>query len=103
MNAADTALTSGFDDLISFAGDTVTFRGVSVSAVIDWLPFAEKPENNLPDFDDRATSRFEIKRGAIASQPLVGEIVTTDGPIYHRIQKVTFNGYAWVLDCEVTI
>lgn len=104
MNNADTALVSGFDALLAEAGDTITFRNGSVSAVIDWMPSDERPPGrDLPDFDTQATSRFEIKQGAVSPAPKVGEIVTTDGPVYHRIQEVRFNGSAWVLDCEVTL
>jgi hypothetical protein len=104
MNIADTALAQGFDGLLAIAGDTVTFRGVSVSAVIDWTPFEEKPPgSNLPDFDEQSTSRIEIKTSAVASTPIVGEIITTTGPVYHRIAKVKFNGSAWILECEVNL
>jgi hypothetical protein len=103
MNNADTALAVGFDGLLAEAGDTITLRGGSVSAVIDWMPFEEKGANGIPDFDRQATSRIEIKSVSVSPAPGVGEIITTGGNVYHRIQKVRFNGAAWVLDCEVTL
>lgn len=102
MNNADTALAVGFDGLLAEAGDTITLRGGSVSAVIDWMPFEEKEARGLPDLDREATSRIEIKSAAVSPAPRVGEIITTGGSIYHRIQSVRYNGSAWVLDCEVT-
>lgn len=101
MSAADTALSQGFTELLAQAGDTVTFRGASVSAVVNWVPFQETPFSNSPDFDREATSRIEIVDGVVTPAPKVGEIIT-QGTKYHRIQAVRFNGLAWQLDCEVT-
>lgn len=101
MNAADTALATGFTTLLATAGDTVTFRGASVSAVVNWVPFDEKPFPDSPDFDREATSRVEFVDGAVSPAPRVGEIMT-QGTKYHRIQSVRFNGLAWLMDCEVT-
>ena len=101
MSAADTALSLGFTELLAQAGDTVTFRGQPVSAVVNWVPFVETPFSNSPDFDREATSRVEIVDGLVTPAPKVGEIIT-QGTKYHRIQSVRFNGLAWLLDCEVT-
>jgi hypothetical protein len=101
MNAADTALAYGFTTLLTTAGDAVTFRGASVSAVINWVPFDEKAFPNSPDFDRESTSRVEFVDGAVAPDPKVGEVIT-QGTKYHRIQSVRYNGLAWIMDCEVT-
>jgi hypothetical protein len=101
MNAADTALATGFTTLLATAGDTVTFRGASVSAVVNWVPFDEKPFPDSPDFDRESTSRVEFVDGAVSPSPRVGEIIT-QGTKYPRIQSVRFNGLAWLMDCEVT-
>jgi hypothetical protein len=101
MNAADTALANGFTALLATAGDTVTFRGASVPAVINWVPFDEKAFPNNPDFDRESTSRVEFVDGAVSPDPKVGEVIT-QGTKYHRIQSVRYNGLAWLMDCEVT-
>lgn len=101
-NAADTALAAGFTTLRSIAGDVVTFRGATVSAVVNWTPGAEAPPGpGLPDLDRRAKSRIEFVAGAVSPDPRVGEIVTI-GTTYHRIAIATFTGLGWQLDCEVT-
>ena len=74
MHAAATALATGFTTLLATAGDTVTFRGASVSAVVNWVPFDEKPFPDSPDFDREATSRVEFVDGAVSPVPRVGEI-----------------------------
>jgi hypothetical protein len=102
MNAADTLLTAGFTDLLATAGDSVTFRAVTVSAVIDWTPFADKPSIDVPEFSTRASSRIEIPSASVSPAPKVGEVIQSAGPVYHRIQAVNFNGYAYACDCEVT-
>lgn len=101
MNAADTALSEGFTTLLATAGDSVTFRGSSVSAVVNRVPFAEIQAKDVPDFGTMATSRFEIPVGAVSPAPKVGEIIT-EGASYHRIQRVTMTGLAYLIDCEVT-
>lgn len=102
MNAADRALAKGFSTLTAVAGDVVTFRGLSLSAVVDWRPMDEKaPDNGLPDFTSRETSRIQFPMASVSSAPQAGEIMRT-GRVNHRIQKVVGNGSEWVCDCEVS-
>jgi hypothetical protein len=102
MNAADRALAQGFATLTATAGDAVVFRGRALSAVIDWRPFDERnPDNGLPDFTSRETSRIQFQMDAVQSAPVAGEIIRT-GSVNHRIQKVFGNGSEWVCDCEVS-
>lgn len=102
MNAADTALAQGQAVLLANAGDTVTFRGLSVSAVVNLTAYPDKGERGIPDLSVRQTSRIEIPVGAVASEPKASEIITTTGPRYHRIEVVTFTGLGWLCDCEVS-
>ena len=105
MNAADTAIAAGFSELLAAAGDSVTLRGVSVSAVVDWLPMSPgNPNGQFPDFDRKAISRVEIPDGALTVAPKVGEVILTSGTYgsrRHRIKAVIWNGYAWLCECEV--
>lgn len=102
MNAADTALAKGFTVLLATAGDPVTFRNATVSAVVNWTPLPDVPFGDAPDFSTRSVSRIEIPFAAVSPAPRAGEVITTEGPKYHRIQRVTFNGSAYQCDCEVT-
>jgi hypothetical protein len=101
MNAADTALSQGLTALLETAGDSVTFRGLSVSVVVNRVPFEEQPFRDNPDFSTAATSRIEIPVGSVSPAPKAGEIIT-EGTTYHRIQRVVLTGLAYLCDCEVT-
>lgn len=104
MNAADMALTAGFTELLATAGDFVTFRGLAVSAVVNWTPQDSKGKEIIPSFSAEQQSEIEIPMGSLASAPKVGEYITTTNPVgssRHRIESVRINGFAYVCKCEV--
>lgn len=100
MNAADTALTAGFTELLATAGDSVTFRGLPVSAVVLWISGPDNQAGQFPAFDPDATASIEVRLSALKTPPKVGESFVTEGPRYHRIKTVRFTGYSWRCDCE---
>lgn len=104
-NAADTALAAGFTELLANAGDSVTFRGATVSAVIDFAGTSLTPPNNgIPNLDDEERMVVEIPVSAVASIPLVSEVlsVVREGITWSaRIQTVRFIGQSYRLTCEV--
>lgn len=101
MNAADRALAKGFSTLQATAGDVVIFRGQTLSAVVNWTPFEDKPMvPGVPDFNPRESSRFQFPMLAVRTAPKAGEYIKT-GSVQHRIQSVSSNGSEWILDCEV--
>lgn len=101
MNDADTVLASGFDELLAIAGDSVTFRGQTVSAIINREPVDHAMDPEAPNFETIATARLEIPKTAVAQTPRVGELIT-EGTIVHRIARVKDIGLAWSIDCEST-
>ena len=104
MNAADMALTAGFNDLLATAGDSVTFRGSAVSAVVNWTPQHKAGKEMVPSFSEKQESEIEIPIGSVSPAPRVGEYITTTNPVgtsKHRIEFVAINGFAYVLKCEV--
>jgi|GEM_PF-6930546 len=97
------ALAQGLTSLVQTAGDVVTFRGLSVSSVVNLVVVPDKPgERGIPDLSMRQTSRIEIPVSELESDPKASEIIESSGPRYHRIQAVTFTGLAWMCDCEVS-
>lgn len=101
MNMADAAIAEGDATLLATAGDVVTFRGAAVSAVIDWMPGPDNPNGTFPNLSTQATSRIRIPAEYVSAVPKVGENITSDGPRYHRIQTVRWDGAGWILNCEV--
>lgn len=104
MNAADIALTAGFTELLATAGDSVTFRGAAVSAVVNWTPQYNAGKETVPSFSAEQQSEIEIPMGSLATAPKVGEYITTTNPVgtsRHRIESIKINGFSYVLKCEV--
>lgn len=103
MNAADTILNAGLTELLATAGDSVTFRGAAVSAVVQWIGGPDAKSGNIPAFDMEATASIEVPFSALNVPPKVGEIFTTTNPTrYHRIKSVRFTGLSWRCECETT-
>ena len=104
-NAADMALDAGFSELLANAGDSVTFRGATVSAVVNFAGVSQTPPlNGIPNLDDEQRMHVEIPVESVASIPLVGEILTVvlkGVTWYGRTQNVRFMGQSYLLTCEV--
>lgn len=100
MNTADTELDAAFTELLGIAGDSVTFRGSTVSAVIDRTRYQEPQDKRFPDLATRAASRVEIQKSAVATAPKAGEVFI-EGSTRHRIQRVTDTGTTYQAECEV--
>lgn len=101
MSAADTELDAAFAELLGTAGDPVTFRGSTVSAVVSRLEYREPTDKRFPDLNTRNASRIEVLKTAVASAPKAGEIIT-QGTTRHRIARVTDAGGTWQIECEVS-
>ena len=106
MNAADTALAAGWVELRYQAGETLTFRGNSVSVVIDWEPAIKRGSftvrSGIPDRAAKTETAIEIDPSQFSgSEPRVGESFTGGGKT-HRIQSVTHLGDNWLCTCEVS-
>lgn len=101
MNTADTELEGAFVALLEISGDALTFRGASVSAIIDRTRYPEPQDKRFPDLATRAASRVEILKSAVASAPKAGEVFV-EGSTRHRIQRITDTGTTYQAECEVT-
>jgi hypothetical protein len=101
MSAADTELDAAFTEFLGTAGDSVTFRGLSVSAVVSRTEYTAPKDKRFPDLSARTPSRIEFLKSAVASAPKAGEVIS-EGSSRHRIARVTDAGGTWQLDCEVS-
>jgi hypothetical protein len=102
VSLADAALQEGFISLLATAGEEVTFRALTFTALIDRVAYQDqKREKSLPDFDAHAISRIEIPLEDVTGRPKTGEIITDSREVNHRIVRVSHTGLAWACDCEV--
>jgi hypothetical protein len=101
MSLATDVLTSGFTALLESNGEAVTFRGVSVTAIVK--RDEDKPQRqNQPNFKPKLEWRIEVRESAIGSPPLVGESFTTENGYGCRIkEEPQFDGMHWVCVCAV--
>lgn len=100
MSAASAALSAGFDALLSAAGESVTFRGETITALIDLEPFRRAIKT--PDFNARDLSVVEIQAEAVDSIPEAGEIFEDEEGLKHRIQFVSRRGGTYRCECKVS-
>lgn len=101
MSAADTELDAAFTELLGIAGDSVTLRGSTVSAVVSRTDYREPNDKRFPDLATRSASRVEVLKSSFPSAPKAGEVIV-QGSVRHRIQKVVDAGGTWQIDCEVS-
>lgn len=100
MSAASAALNAGFDALLSAAGESVTFRGGTLTALIDREPF--RSVIKTPDFNPRDQSVIEIQAEDVDSIPVRGEVFEDEEGLNHRIQIVSRRGGTYRCECKVT-
>lgn len=100
MSAASAALSAGFDALLSACGESVTFRGDTITAVIDREPFHRLTDS--PDFNPRDLSVVELQAAAVDSIPQAGENFEDEDGGKHRVRTVSRRGGTYRCECKVT-
>ncbi len=101
-HAVDTALAAGLAALNSFAPETMTFRGATVTALLNRAVPPPALPTGRPDFTARNLSSIMLP-SSIGSAPTAGEIIVDSlGTTVHRIQQSQWNGFGWICLCEVT-
>lgn len=100
MSAASAALSAGFDALLGACGESVTFRGATITAVIDRDPFRRVLKT--PDFNPRDQSVVEIQAEDVASIPTAREVFEDEEGLRHAIQFVSRRGGTYRCECKVT-
>ena len=100
MSAASAALNAGIDALLSAAGESVTFRDATITALIDREPF--RRTIRTPDFNARDISVVELRSEDVDSIPEAGETFEDEEGLRHRIQFVSRRGGTYRCECKVT-
>lgn len=96
------ALKRGFTTLTKASGDSITFRGVPMPAVVDYSVDDNSDGSGArPAFGARHASRIRIQ-GDITPAPKAGETITHGGGRSHRIKVPRRVGIWWEFDCEVS-
>jgi hypothetical protein len=93
---------SGFRRLLSLDAETVSFRGSTLSAIVN------RPTPTGPDMQEAATSLLggsviEFNRADLPNSgtPLgIGEIFTDENSATHRIVRIEATPDTWKLHCE---
>lgn len=98
---ADTDLAEGFTVLLEQHGEAVTFRGASVTVVIDRAPGAEADDDRKPDFSDRQRSVIAVRRSDLSAPPRSGESWVDGLGHSHRAEKVEPRGDLFYINCKV--
>lgn len=100
MSAASDSLDAGFDVILGTNGESVTFRGVAVTVLVDRTPWDRVVKT--PDFNARGQSRIEVRIDALDGAPQVGEEFLDGNSMAHRVQDVPGLRGAWyVCECRV--
>jgi len=101
-HAVDIALGAGLTSLYGAAPETVTFRGATVTALLNRAVAPPSLPTGRPDFTARNMSSVMLP-ASILTAPKAGELITdSSGTKLHRIQKSQWNGFGWICECEVT-
>lgn len=104
-SVTDTLREDGDALLLSLSGAAVTFRSVSVNAVISWLT-EELAAKRYPQFTERVESTImlldsTLTAANLTTHPSSGEIITDENGDYHRIIFAKHDGAGWLCACEV--
>jgi hypothetical protein len=92
------ALATGLAELRTQAAETVTFRGGSVSALINRLKQPNTIQSGI-DFGTKEGSTIWLP-AATSPAPAKGEVITDGNSEKHRIQVVTLIDHSYQCDCE---
>lgn len=90
---------TAFAQLLRIRGENVTFRGVTVRALIDRTPKAGNPPGNI---------EVTTQRGSVVQLPLTvsapeqGDVITDGHSIKHRVLYARHIGHCWNCECEGT-
>jgi hypothetical protein len=99
-SASTIARSAGLIALLQVSGEVLSFRGLNIRALVDRSP-ERGVDGDRPDFNDRAASRIECLRSAVATAPNAGEVFTDNSGGFHRIRTVPrITDLTYVCDCD---
>ncbi len=101
MSPGLAAIAAAHSSHMSTFGETVTFRGVAATALVNRLELAQsiggKIDANLP-----LGSTIQLPL-TVTPIPREGEVVTDRFSYRHTIKTVTPLGYAWQVKCNTNL
>lgn len=100
-NPSTIAETEGFSARLAHAGEALTFRSGSVTALVNRNPIDKKDDPRRLDLNPRDTSEIELFADAVTPVPGSGESFLDEFGHYHRIQKVKRLGVTVHCYCDV--
>ena len=103
MSISSQAESEGIDSLFDAGGESITFRGVTESAVINRPTDLAKARPGMADRNVRDTSEAEIRIADLSSAPKVGEHFTDGNALRHRIETVHRIGLVYRMTCKVEV
>ena len=99
MSLASNALAKGYARRKSTAGETLTFRGASITATVDRVPFKKKEGPN-PVFSPANVSRIELDSPATPVKN--GDFFTDSSNREHRVQTTETMDGRTICQCHVS-
>jgi hypothetical protein len=101
MSIAQNLLTAGFSSILGTNGETLTFRGASLTGLVHRnLDFNEF--NQTPGVPSGDSTFIEVKTSAM-SNPLIGEQLTDAYGARHRIARIKKVTAWWRLECITSL
>jgi hypothetical protein len=101
-NQSDIAGLEGLAALLENSGESVVYRGVSVTVLVD----RDLPLDILSrmEFDRHARDMSEVwfPASSLTHEPKVGESMQDQFERHHRIRAVRRNGMVYKCSCEVS-
>jgi hypothetical protein len=99
MSASSTALLAGFNSLLASNGEDLTWRGGTVTGIVNREPFPEL--NKRADFSARDVSRIETL--VMATEPEPGEEFVDAFGYRHRVTSYrNVPPVSTICDCKVS-
>lgn len=101
MSIATDTRARGFAALLNFNGETLTFRGSPLIAIVDR---SARPQQNLQEIGLGLlpASTIEARKLDLASNPNLDEVLTDAEGYRHRIRLIQQTAFTWKLTCTVS-
>lgn len=92
-----TPLERGFEKLLTYQGEDVTFRGSTIPALVNRSP--KRPAWNGPAKTGAPVAVIIQIRNSV-TLPVIGNSFTDDRNLTHRITNVKHMGHCWECECS---
>jgi hypothetical protein len=100
MSIASTILSAAFNSLLAINGEALTYRGASVTALVD--RYGYRGTEKQPDFAARNMCRIEILKSAVSPAPIAREVFTDADGFAHAIQTFKATDICYICECKTS-